>query len=259
MRAAASSLEKRGQVGRWLYSRDAAWTEANILPALDSDSDRREVILTAFLHNLRWNDRALYDRLKAPILQLISGEMIRPQADARPLASFALWGWSETDEQGRWFSDVEMRTALVRGHQEFRTTVLWQIGQWTFPEKRDFLAQVWPLQLAARNATVTDRLCHIAFQDPEHLAELAQIILPFLTPIRRGAFMFASGVADANALMAANPEIALELYWRILPEDSAEWPYDSHQGLEYLHKTVKALRADPRMIELMRRRRKGYF
>ena len=92
----------------------------------------------------------------------------------------------------------EMRTALVRGTQELRTTVLWQIEQWAFAEKRYFLANVWPLQLAARNATVTDRLCHIAFHDAEHFAELAETIMPFLTPIRRGALMFTAGVPNAN-------------------------------------------------------------
>ena len=60
-------------------------------------------------------------------------------------------------------------------------------------------------------------------------------------------------------ILAAHPQIGLELYWRILPDDSAEWPYDAHQGLEYLYKNVRAVRSDPRMIELMRRRRKGYF
>jgi hypothetical protein len=197
--------------------------------------------------------------MKKPILQLISGEMTRPKADSRALADFTLSGWRETDADGRWFTDVEMRTALVRGSKEFRTTTLWQVGNWPFPEKRDFLAQVWPLQLAARSGTITDRLCYIAFHDPEHFAELAQIILPFLTPIRRGVLMFAADAANANALMTANPAIALELYWRILPEHSSEWPYDAQQGLEYLYKNVKALRTDPRMIELMRRRRKGYF
>jgi hypothetical protein len=252
------ALYQVGQRLGWLYSRDRTWTEANILPALATDSDRREVMLTAFLHNLWWDDRTLY-HMKKPILQLISGEMTKPKADSRALAAFTLRGWRETDTDGLWFTDVEMRTALVRGSQEFRTTTLWQVGNWPFPEKRDFLAQVWPLQLAARGGTITDRLCHIAFHDPEHFAELAQLILPFLTPIRRGALMFAADVADTNAMLAANPEIALELYWRILPEHSAEWPYDAHQGLEYLYRNVKALRTHPRMIELMRRRRKGYF
>jgi hypothetical protein len=57
------------QVGRrlgWLYSRDRTWTEANILPALATDSDRREVMLTAFLHNLQGDDRALQPAQAGP-------------------------------------------------------------------------------------------------------------------------------------------------------------------------------------------------
>jgi hypothetical protein len=243
----------------WLYSCDRAWTEANILVALASEDDRREVVLNAFLHSQHCNDKTLYEKMKAPIQALISGEIPKPKADARALSLFTMWGWLRNDGDGRWLSDVEMRTALVRGSQAFRTMTLWQVDQLSFPEKKEFLARVWPLQLAARSPTITDRLCHIAFKDPEHFAEIAEIVIPFLTPIRRGAFMFATGVVDANALMAANADISLELYWRILPEDSAEWPYDSHRGLEYLHKHVKALHTDPRMIELMRRRRKGYF
>lgn len=253
------ALYKVAQRLGWLYSRDVDWTEASVLAALEGPDERREVMLTGFMHNMRWNSRKLYDRLKIPIARLISGEMTRPKADVRALSGFALWGWRTQDGGDRWFSDMEMRTALVRGTQEFRTTTLWQVGQWPFEEKRSFLADVWPLQLAARSSTVSDRLCHLAFQDADHFGELAQVIMPFLTTIRRGALVFTAGVQDANQLVAANPDISLEMYWRILPENSTEWPYDGHQGLDYLYKNVKRLRADPRMIELMRRRRKGYF
>lgn len=253
------ALYKVAQRLGWIYSRDADWAEANILAPLEGGDERREAVLTGFMHNMRWNSRMLYDRLKVPISQLISGEMLRPKADVRALSGFALWGWRTARGGDRWFSDTEMRTALVRGSQEFRTTTLWQVGQWPFEEKKSFLAEVWPLQLAARNSTISDRLCHLAFQDAEHFAELAEILIPFLTTIRGGALMFTAGLQDAYRLMAANSEICLEIYWRVLPENSTEWPYDGHQGLDYLYKNAKKLRADPRMIELMRRRRKGHF
>lgn len=243
----------------WLCPRDAGWAERHVLAKLDSESEAREVVLTAFLYHVRWSDRAMYARLKAPILQLINGEMTRPKVDPRALTAFTVSGWREMDEQGRCFSDEEMRTALVRGNENFRTSVLWEVNNWTFQEKRDFLAQVWPLQLAARSSTVTDRLCYIAFHDPGNFAELARTVLPFLTPIRRGSLMFAAGVPNANNLIAANPEIVLEIYWRILPDDSADWPYDAREGLEHLYKNVKSVRHHPHMVELMRRRRKGYF
>jgi len=243
----------------WLFGRDRAWTEAVILSALDNEDERQYALLAAFLTNVRFGERALFDHLKGPISKLISGELSEPKTDPRALMVFALSGWSADDGTGRWFSDTEMRTALVRGQLEFRTTVLWQIGQWEFAEKYYFLAKVWPLQLAARSSTVTDRLCHIAFHDAEHFAQLLEVVLPFLTKISRGALMFTAGVPNANELLAANPQLGLELYWRILPENSEEWPYDVQRGLEYLHKNVKGLRSDPRMIELMRRRRKGYF
>jgi len=243
----------------WLYLRDPVWTEQHMLSALDVEGERREALLSAFFPAMRIGERKLFERLKGPVMALIGGEMTRPKADPRALMNFALAGWQQTDDDGRWLSDMEMRTALVRGEQEFRTTVLWQINNWPFADKHDFLSRIWPLQLAARSSTVTDRLCYIAFHDPDHFAELAQTLMPFLTPIRRGALMFAAGVPNANELMAAHPGIALDLYWHILPEDSTEWPYDAHQGLEYLFKNVKALRTHPRMIELMRRRRKGYF
>lgn len=253
------ALYKVAQRLGWLYSRDAAWAEANILAALDGGDECREAVLTGFMHNMQCWSRGLYERLKVPITLLITGEMAKPKIDVRGLSSFALSGWRTGENGDRWFSDTEMRTALVRGSQEYRTTTLWSVGQLPFEEKRTFLAEVWPLQLAARNSTISDRLCHLAFQDAEHFAELAQIIIPFLTTIRRGALMFTAGLQDAHQLMAANPEICLEIYWRVLPENSTEWPYDGHQGLDYLYKNVKKLRADPRMIELMRRRRKGYF
>jgi len=241
----------------WLFTRDAAWTEKTILSALDAEGERQEAVLMAFLHAQGLNDRRLYDRFKVPVFKLISGELSRPKVDVRAFGQFTLMGWRRKDGDDRWLSDMDMRTALVRGAQEFRTNVLWHIGQWSFPEKYYFLSQVWPLQLAARSATVTDRLCGIALADAAHFGELARAVMPHLTPLQGGSLMF--GTSDARQTFAAHPQIALELYWRILPEDSRHWPYDAHHGLEYLHEHVKALRSDPRMIELMRRRRKGYF
>jgi hypothetical protein len=223
------------------------------------EGERQEALLAAFLHDLRLWERAFYELMKVPIFKLINGELSVPKADPRSLTVFTMSGWLTTDAEGRWLSDSEMRSALVRGQQELRTSMLWEVERREYEEKRYFLAEVWPLQLAARNSTITDRLCHIAFHDAEHFAELAKVIMPFLTPIRRGALMFTAGVPNANELLVAHPELGLELYWRILPEESEEWPYGAHQGLEHLHKKVKSIRSDPRMIELMRRRRKGYF
>jgi hypothetical protein len=243
----------------WLFGRDPAWVETIILANLDSEGERQEAILAAFLNGPRVAERALYERMKQPIFKLINGELSRPTSDPRALAHFALSGWLTTDSDGRWLSDMEMRAALVRGQNELRQTVLWQVGQWDFPDKYYFLSKVWPLQVAARSATITDRLCAIAVEDEAHFSELADAIMPFLTPIRRGALMFTAGATKATDVLVAHPKLSLEIFWRILPENSADWPYGAHEGLEALHKGAKSIRSDPHMVELMRRRRKGYF
>jgi hypothetical protein len=243
----------------WLLSRDRTWVEKEILPVLDAESDRRDSLLVGFLNAQPQVDRLLYGHLKKPVFGLISGELANPIVDIRSLVQFVLVGWMNADDEGRLLSDADVRTSLVRGAQEFRIGVLWHVDQWDFADKHYFLSQIWPLQLAARSPIVTERLCAIAIKDGAHFGELAEAIMPFLTPVRHGAMMFASEVDNANDILAASPDLALEMYWRIMPEDSVEWPYEAHRGLEHLYKSVKSLRSHPHMVELMRRRRKGYF
>lgn len=243
---------------QWLFAREAGRAEKMILAALDRADDSREVVLAGFLNNPEFGERSLYNRLKPPIMKLTSGDLTRPEADPRALAYFLLSGWLTIENSQRWLSDMEMRTALVRGEKEFRQTILWQIAQWEFDDKFYFLSQVWPLQIAARSETITDRLCSIAMKDQAHFENLATAVMPFLTKMGKGSIVFGEG-EDTDAIFAAHPKIALEMFWRILPEESADWPYGIHQQLESLHNASKSIRSDPRMIELMRRRHKGYF
>ncbi|HEY3778592.1 MAG TPA: SIR2 family protein [Rhizomicrobium sp.] len=243
---------------QWVFARDKAWTEQTILAALDVSDKWREVMLAGFLSNPQVFQRSLYDRLKPFILKLVTGDLPSANVDTRALGNFLLGGWLSIDDKERWLSDMEMRTTLVRGEQNFRTTTLWQVGQWKFEDKYYFLSEVWPLQLAARSETITDRLCAIAVEDKEHFAELMVAILPLLTKVRKGAVMFLAG-KDLNPLFCAHPDIALEMFWRILPEESTDWPYRAHEGLETLYKADNKIRTHPHMTELTRRRRKGYF
>jgi hypothetical protein len=243
---------------QWVFARDRAWTEHSILAALDGPDQAREAVLAGFLSRPLFNERLLYNRLKPSIAKLVSGDISSPKADPRALSSFLLAGWLTEENGVRWLSDMEMRTALVRGETELRTTTLWQVDQWNYSDKYYFLSNVWPLQLAARSEIVTERLCSIAIRDQAHFAEVATAVLPFLTKTRKGALMFMQG-EDVKLIFTAHPDLALEMFWRILPDDSADWPYGADQGLEALYKVSKSIRSHPNMVELLRRRRKGYF
>jgi hypothetical protein len=147
----------------WLYAHDRQWTERHLLSTLTTTNDRREIVLTAFLNRPEVGDRSLYAVLKPVMMQLVSGDLTRPVADVRALTRFLLGGWLEIENGDRWLSDVELRTALVRGREALRTNILWHIGHWQIDQKLYFLREVWPLQLVARSPIVTDRLCALAF------------------------------------------------------------------------------------------------
>jgi hypothetical protein len=188
----------------------------------------------------------------------VTDDLTRPYADVRSLASFLLSGWLTGKKGNRWLSDVELRTALVRGRQELRTHILWHVGHWKIGDKLYILREIWPLQLAARSSSVTDRLCALAFADQTNFAKLAQAILPFLTTMKGGAFVFPGGSNKITRILTAHPDLVLEILQKVLPPNGVDWPHGASDVIETLRRTSQTVRSDPRMIELTRRRRAGY-
>jgi hypothetical protein len=139
-----------GRYLAWLHAHDRQWTERHLLSTLTVPDTRREVFLIGFLNNPRTPEYPVCATLKPVMMRLVSGDLARPVADVRALAEYFLNGWLTKENGERWLRDVDIRTALVRGRQEFRTTILWHVGQWQIDDKLYFLREVWPLQLAAR-------------------------------------------------------------------------------------------------------------
>lgn len=243
----------------WLYAHDRQWTERHLLSTLITADSRREIFLTSFLSQPTIRDHSLYTALKPVMMDLVSGKLDRPVADVRALAQFLLGGWLADESGERWLSDVDLRTALVRGKQALRTTTLWQAGHWQIDKKLYLLREVWPLQLAARSPTVTDALCTLAFADEMHFPELAPAVLPFLTTLKGGGYIFLSGAAEITAILKAHPEPALQILWKVLPTNGVDWPHGASQAVDTLRKTSQKIQSYARMIELTRRHRKGHY
>lgn len=250
------ALVRAGQAVGWFFERDKDWTEARILSALTDGGLRREVFLTALLFRTSIGSRDLFRRLTPAVLGLVDGSIPRPKVDIRALSSFLIAGWNET-VPSRWVEDAEMRTALVRGRTEFRTTVLWHVTQWPLAQKLAFLKDVWPLQRAAKSGIVTDRLCDLVFKDPANFVELAATVLPLLSRLEGSGYLFITTVRQADDIMAQHPRTVLDIFWRILPPDGGKWPYGTHDAIDRLAQS-KAVQSDPRMIELMKLRHAAY-
>ena len=162
------------------------------------------------------------------------------------------------DWLSRYLSDDELRTAVVHGSDAMRRSMLWHVRGWEIAEKLALLRDVWPLQLAARSAAVSDRLVALAFDDEENFAALADAILPVLAPIENRDLLLTIPHDKQTRIFARFPQKVLDLLWKISPERSRNWPYSARNVLAELLKVEPKLAKDLRFAELRRRQARAH-
>ena len=241
----------------WLYAVDPDWTDRNLLKPIAANADSREPILAGFFLQPNINGLSLYSLLKPVLLELaVSPSAARMAAISHPraCAKLLLDGWRLRDEQttSRWTKSDEMRRALVHGDDDFRAMTLWQVAHWSdITEKLAFLKEVWPRQMSARTPRTTERLCAIAFEDPENFPILVNSLVPLVSRVERGTLMLAS--LQQKKILERYPEKLLVLLWSVLPLDAELWPYGVADVLRGIEATEPSLKDDIRLITLKRR------
>jgi len=235
----------------WLHFYAGEWCEQFVLSALDQDDASRDAMLAGFFLHPVVGDERLY-RLLAPVMtRLATGELRSPSYSPEGVARFCIGGWLTKKDDGRWLSDGEFRMVLIRGGDTLRTHALWQVGQFTeIDEKLAFLRGVWPLQLAARTPAVVRRLISIVFDDEAHFPAMAEAVRPLLARTDARTTHLPLLGDKKERIIAAHPEIVLDLLSGILSDDAANWPYGIANVLERISEAKTELSDDPRLRRL---------
>lgn len=249
----------------WFYTIDPSWTEKKLLIVFSSDNEYdQDAAWAGFLWGARVPSQSLYSRLKSDLLAFAR----RPRPSRRGyggvLASIILAGWGSTNETNgeRLISNQEMRDLLLKTDDNFRSRILWQLERWS-SDKDDngrwakqlpeFLQDVWPRHISAKSATISARLCDLAFSDASRFVKVAEAVLPLLTKIDHGHLMLPNLRKSKDNIVDLYPEQTLALLDAILPDNAAIWPYDIEETIKRIGDADSRLNLDERLISLKRR------
>ncbi len=246
----------------WFYSIDPEWTEDELLSILDfNENEDRDAVWSGFLWSAKKPIPKIFMRIKSNLLQLTKEQNLGRHGYDEVLAGIILFGWGTINEEtGKsYISNDELRGALLKGGNQFRSDIIWQIGKWSRESEQwatrlpEFLSDVWPRQKSAKTPTISSRLCELAFDCPGKFVEIAELILPLLTFIdSRDHLMLPNLGEEKETIVDLYPEKMLSLMWAILPENASLWPYGIEEILRRIGDADDDLKSDQRLLELKR-------
>jgi hypothetical protein len=246
----------------WFYQRDPAWTEKNLLSALDNEGQDQNALVAGFFWAGQVPSHELFLRLKPQLLTLAKNSAIKGHEYAAVLAGLLLAGWRTTDRISgdRYVTNAEMRDVLVSSDDEFRSSTLWGLEKSSEAEEEKknwakqisiFLNEVWPRQKSVKTPTMTAKLCNLAFSASALFPNVVDAILPLVTKINETTRHELLRLEEET--ISQNAEKTLALLSAILPENATAWPYGIESALEAIELTEPVLSNDPRFVELKRR------
>jgi hypothetical protein len=179
------------------YAVDPGWTEKNLLFVLDGNNKENQ---EAFWAGLFWRaqvpNQTLYTRLKPYLLNFTKQQNLTNNKYSNIHAGIILdgWGRTNTDIQERFISNDEMRKQILNGGDDFRSSILWQIEQWSNDTESstdinwsqqllEFFRDVWPRQISVKTSTLSALLCDLVVSSTDCFSERIKIIMPLLTTI----------------------------------------------------------------------------
>ena len=252
----------------WFYRVNQDWTEANILCVLDTGDETDQIaIWSGFFWGGRLPNQGLYLRIKPNLLALAKQTAPLSRKYAEVLAIIILAGWGSTREEttgDRFISNVEMRDVLVHADDEFRSHIIWKIKEWSKDDKPEvkrrwlpmltqFFADVWPRQKSVRTPIMSARISNVILSDAKYFPEVADIVIPLLTPIDQDALMLSDLQKEDSPVIASYPERVLTILHAVLSDNVAVWPFGIETVLQRIGEAKESLKLDSRLIELNRK------
>lgn len=251
----------------WFYAIDPTWTEANLLSVLNggNDSDKE-----AFWYGFLWaarapNNKKLFLHIKSDLFALAKRHDLTKRGHCEVLAGIILGGWGQYDKESkeRYVSNNEMRDVLLDADDEFRSRILRHIKRWANTKQNnadkiwsglliEFLQGVWPRQNSVKTPNVSARLFEIAFSNANQ-PELIEIILPLLTTIGANQLLLPHLRDTSDNVVDLYPYQILALLHKVLPDETADWPYYTEDTLNRISEADPSLTSDERLLELQRK------
>ena len=94
---------------------------------------------------------------------------------------------------------------------------------------------------------------NLAIESPKRFLVRLEIILPLLTTIESRHFWISDLLDAQETIVDVYPEKVLTLLHAVLPENFAEWPFNTEEVLSRIGEVDPSLRTDARLIELHRK------
>lgn len=251
----------------FFYIRDKKWTENNLFPFFTSKvSEDVESFWAGFLWRAECPYMELFDIMKPHMFAFILENSSTSQKYLSILAGIVLLGWRGTGEKcEQKITDTELRALLLNSAESFRLQILWELRKWAKPDEEDskykewqkssveLLKNVWPRQKTIKTAKLSSQLCEFAFWNPEIFSELVDELLTLCTTINSDNMTFPRYRGAKETILEEYPEQILAILYKVLPDDTDQWPYDANETLDAICEAKSNLSNDPRMLELKRR------
>ena len=244
----------------WFFAHRREWTEAHLLPLLrtgEGSADVADAAVTGFLRQ-RYFPKA---ELLAPFVPMLVRLFVEERSSRRhgSLESLVLGAWFKRGADGeRLLGSAAFRHALVATSEQQRLAVLRLLGRWmgededTGAQVVEFIRDVWPRQLAARSPTASTALVELALGARQRLPEVTSAVLPIIETSNEPIEALPFVRRREKNQVSDHPCEHLSLFYAILPQDAALWPWGMTQVIEQLA-SIDMTKDDPRLIELRRR------
>ena len=248
----------------WFYRVNHEWSEENLLSIFDSDDPHdRDAFWGGFFCNAKVS-QDLFMRLKPHLLQLARTGSKSRREHIEGLSSIIVAGWRSIIEgtNNRRVSSEEFRAMLVQTDDEFRSHVLHKMRQlWNNEEEEtrdkwtsllpEFLRDVWPRERKANSPAMSVSLCELVLSNEELFPNLVDIILPYLT--KTDDLLYRHYLHLSDNIAQKHPHQMLNLLYKVLPDETSTWPYDTEEILTSISEGDPTLITNEKFLELKRR------
>lgn len=243
----------------WLYEVADEWTVLFLLAKLRGSEDRhmQDAAVAGLLRQRALPQYELFALLKPILLgRLEDPDLADEQQDG--IAQIILHGWLESEDGQRWVSSEDLRNLLIHSNEGVRLRCLRSLTDWgerseeVAAQVPEFLTRVWPRQLAVRTPAASAALADLALHSGQSMPRVTQAIMPLVETTAVHVEALPRFRRADDEILKRFPREHLEIFFAILPEDVALWPWGMDQMIESFT-TMPDLKSDPKLAELRRR------
>lgn len=255
----------------WFNYINKEWTDKYLFPIFfDGEAEQKKAIRQGFFKYQRSIDAELLEKISPVLLDQI--EQLDFDDDFQEsLVAFLLLAWVTRDgSDARILSSEKVREIILASNALFRERVLWQLETWYSKSEENnnwlnevevFFKEVWPKHKWIRSSKVTENICDILFKREVKFEVLFQTtggLLSELTNQWNVSFIYEmvkKEESEARKILENHTQSVLELLYKILPEDSDSWPYQTKQILTDMLEYDATLSSAMEYVDLIRRAR----